>query len=84
MPGNAKTTFIPSASIKPVSHPFLPNRRMSMRPAITGETANGISTNPFRIRLPQNSSRTNVHAMHNPKTVLMAVAATAMIKVNLS
>ena len=84
IPGNAKTTLIPNASVMAVSQPVLPNNRINMKPAMTGETANGMSTSPLRIRRPQNLSRTSTHAMQRPNTVLIAVAPTAIIKVSLS
>jgi hypothetical protein len=84
IPGSANTTFIPSASVSGVSQPVLPNKRINMKPAITGDTAKGISTSPLRMRLPQKLSRTNTHAMQRPNSVLMTVAPTAIIKVSLS
>jgi len=39
IPGIANTTFIPSASVSGVSHPPLPNNRININPAMTGETA---------------------------------------------
>ena len=84
IPGKAKRTLTPAARASGASQPVRPKRTISMKPAMTGETAKGRSTIPLTNRLPGNRrSRTSSHAAATPNTVLIAVAPSARRKVSL-
>ena len=45
--GRANMIWMPAAAKKAANHPPRPNRMMAARPTVTGESANGRSTNAF-------------------------------------
>ena len=69
MPGSAKMTLKSCSLSQPPNQPRAPNTSTKIRPAITGETANGRSISVSSSPLPRNSYLVIAQAAQVPNTV---------------
>ena len=83
IPGVANTMRISCSPSHAPNHPELPNKSTKIRPAMTGETANGRSINVMRSPLPRNSNFAMSQAVATPKMVLRGTVMITTKRVSL-
>ena len=80
--GRANKIWMPRLEKKSANHPLRPNRMTAARPTVTGDSANGRSTNAFISARPANRCRTSTHATTTPITAVTTTVTTAMMPVS--
>ena len=81
MPGRAKMTLKSWSLSQPPNQPRAPNTSTKIRPAITGDTANGRSMSVSSRPLPRNSYLVIAQAAAVPNTVLSGTEMAATVSV---